>query len=198
MKEKKKETIKKTKTVKETQKEERKEVAWPGSEMLTKKTNDRKILDFIKTKDGKIVGRYRGDCIIGKDGTMTVCYDTTIGYVSINEVVKSALTPEKLCDEFVLIHNRANTFDDLPDPWHGRSIYSNYMDSLCRNILCSRDPNLCDNLLVDESINLNKIDTRKYAGRLFGGVWTKHGLEYVVKVNEKGNWELIDSNKKED
>lgn len=198
MKEKKKETIKKTKTVKETQKEERKEVAWPGSEMITKKTNDRKILDFIKTKDGKIIGRYTGDYIIGKDGTGSVCYDTTIGYVSIKEVVKSASTPEKLCDEFVLIHNRANTFDDLPDPRHGRSIYSNYMDSLCRNILCSRDPNLYDNLLVDESINLNKIDTRKYAGRLFGGVWTKHGLEYVVKVNEKGNWELIDSNKKED
>lgn len=196
MKEKKKETTKKTKTVKETQKEERKEVAWPGSEMLTKKTNDRKILDFIRTKDGKIVGRYTADYILGKN--KTVFYDTTIGHLSINEIVKSASTPEKLCDEFVLIHNRASTFDDLPDLWHGRSIYSNYTDSLCRNILCCRDSNLCDNLLVDESINLNKIDTRKYAGRLFGGVWTKHGLEYVVKVNEKGNWELIDSNKKED
>ena len=196
MKEKKKGNNKKTKTVKETQKEERKEVAWPGSEMLTKKTNDRKILDFIKTKDGKIVGRYTGDYIVGKD--RIVYYDTTIGYISINEVVKSTSTPEKLCDEFVLIHNRASTFDDLPDLWHGRSIYSNYTDSLCRNILCCRDPNLCDNLLVDESINLNKIDTRKYAGRLFGGVWTKHGLEYVVKVNEKGEWEMINNNKKED
>ena len=196
MKEKKKETTKKTKTVKETQKEERKEVAWPGSEMLTKKTNDRKILDFIKTKDGKIVGRYTADYILGKN--KTVFYDTTIGYLSINEIVKSASTPEKLCDEFVLIHNRANTFDDLPDLWHGRSIYSNYTDSLCRNILCCRDPNLCNNILADEKINLNKVDTRKYVGRLFGGVWTKHGLEYVVKVNEKGNWELIDNDKKED
>lgn len=34
MKEKKKETTKKTRTVKETQKEERKEVAWPGSEIM--------------------------------------------------------------------------------------------------------------------------------------------------------------------
>ena len=191
-----KEITKKTKTVKKTQKEEKKEVAWPGSEMLTKKTDDRKIVDFIRTKDGKIVGRYTADYILGKN--KTVLYDTTIGHLSINEIVKLAPTPEKLCDEFVLMHDRLNIFDDLPDPWHGRSIYSNYTDIICRNILCSRDPNLCNNLLVDEGINLNKIDTRKYAGRLFGGVWTKHGLEYVVKVNEKGEWEMINNNKKED
>lgn len=194
MKEKKKEITKKTKTVKETQKEEKKEVEWPR--MSKKKTDDNKIIDFIKTNDGKIVGRYMDDYIVRKDRTM--CYNTTIGYVPTTEIVRSASTPEKLCDEFVLLHNRANIPDGLPDPWHGRSIYSNYMDSVCRNILYYRDPNLCNNILVDENTNLNKVDTRKYVGRLFGGVWTDHGLEYVVKVNRKGNWELIDNSKKED
>ena len=196
MKEKKKETTKKTKTVKETQKEERKEVAWPQGEMSRKKTDDNKIINFIKTNDGKIAGRYMDDYIIRKD--RTVCQNTTIGYVPTTEIVRSAPTPEKLCDEFVLIHNRVNTPNGLPDPWHGRSIYSNYVDSFYRNILCYRYPNLYDNLLVDENMNLENVDTRKYAGRLFGGVWTEHGLKYVIKVNGKGEWELIDNDKKED
>ena len=187
MKETKKETTKKTKTVKKTQKEAKKE------KTPTKKTDDNGILDFVKTNNGKIVGKYANCYGVDINGERVYITTNTSESIPVDKVKKVAIYPQTLCDEFVLLHKEPSVYRGLSDRGHGRTIYVNY-----NGILYCRDDSLCDDILAPESIMLDRIDTKRYANRLFGGVWTDHGLKYIAKVNGKGEWELIDNNKKED
>ena len=106
---------------------------------------------------------------IGKESH--VAYNKEEYEKQINEL-KQADTIEELCDEFVAIQKNSKESPYIIDIY-----YSEYHKK--KIVYISEETS---DLFFDNFIKENEI---------YGAIWTKKGLIYVAKMNEKGELELI-------
>jgi len=85
-------------------------------------------------------------------------------FIKEEYIVKEADTIEELCDELVIICNKAFTKPMLYD---------------------LKDLNM---LKKDVWYSFNSYN---WEYQVYGAIWTDKGLTYVAKLNKKGEWELI-------
>ena len=75
-------------------------------------------------------------------------------------------------------------------------IQSENIEELCDEFVCNGWlylNEIVDNCLIEHSFDEEKtpIDNEMIKDGIYGAIWTKWGLKYVAKMNEKGDLELI-------
>ena len=121
---------------------------------------------YIRTKDGNIFDYAICEKII-INGTKWLLISKDGNYNLVpNQIIKQADTIEELCDEIIGILNK--------------------------NIECERyetSLRIGDKLWFDdlEDAQYNK----KYCSEIYGAIWTDKGLQFVARMNSKGELELL-------
>ena len=132
-------------------------------------------MKYVRTID-KIIKITEKGCIKEFNGKIYAFQDKTYSYRFENgkEIIGDPKdTIEELCDEFVLVKDNYKALLELET---NRSIESGFLKDIKTGWLSFID-------------DINDYLKRNY--ELYGAIWTKWGLKYVAKMNQKGKLELI-------
>jgi len=137
-------------------------------------------MKYIRTEDGvfEIVG-FDNECIIPSP---IIKMNRKLTHCSDYKNCKQADTIEKLCDEFCYIKD---------------GVVSQYLTIDFKykrdDEFCALRNKLTANGIAEISKGISKYELQ--VGELKGAIWTNKGLIYVAKENDKGELELIWSQK---
>ena len=120
-------------------------------------------MKYIRTKEGIID--------LGKISLPYLIVDKYMDFNSQGrfEIIKQADSIEELCDEFVIIYKNG------------------YINQFKANQMAN------DVQTTNEFVKENYLRFHKegHIANVYGAIWTDKGLVYVIKMNEKGEFELL-------
>jgi hypothetical protein len=130
------------------------------------------IMKYIRTEDGiyEYVD-YDNECIIPSP---IIKYKNKLTHCSECDIIKQADTIEELCD--VIVCNE-KLFYPLTSNREGNKFNWEEIISCSHNVSCNAD---------------YKGKAEDLYFNIYGAIWTKKGLIYVAKMNDKGELELND------
>ena len=126
-------------------------------------------MKYIRTKDGiyEYVD-YDNECIIPMP---IIKYKEQLTHCAECDIIKQADTIEELCDELVFEWQRSSISHDN-DVWH-----------LYHEISLKEE--------VGNALTDGYRESKEEVKNIYGAIWTDKGLQFVARMNSKGELELL-------